>query len=97
MNGINSNLNFAGKYRLNANQTMPDEEACLKRDYMLGTACSYAKNGQKAAKQLENFYKDMYKKNPSAPCNLELDFPDDMDAIFETSMSKVGQNFDKLA
>ena len=55
-NAINSNLNFAGKYRLDANQTMPNQDACLKRDYMLGVACGYAYNGDEVSKNLADFW-----------------------------------------
>ncbi len=96
-NAINSNLNFAGKYRLDANQTMPNQDACLKRDYMLGVACGYAYNGDEVSKNLADFYKGAYNKDKYAPCNVVFNIPDDKNALFEESMSKIGQKFDKLS
>ncbi len=96
-NGINQNLNFAGKYQLNANQTMPSQEACLKRDYMLGVACGYAQNGDEISKKLANFYNGVYNIDKNAPFDVVFEIPDNMNATFEDCMSKVGQKFNKLA
>lgn len=90
-------VGFCGKYQLNANQEMHDQRACLRRDYMLGAACGYAKNGDIIAKQLLDFYNGQYNNDNYAPFNIVLDLPDEMDAQFEENMNKVGQEFDKLA
>ncbi len=95
-NEINSNLNFAGKYQLNANQAMPNQDACLKRDYMLGVACGYAYNGEEVSKKLADFYNGLYNKDKSAPFNVVFNIPENQEAMFEESMSKVGQKFDKI-
>ena len=95
-NEINSNLNFAGKYQLNANQAMPNQDACLKRDYMLGVACGYAYNGEEVSKKLADFYNGLYNKDKSAPCDVVFNIPKNQEVMFEESMSKVGQKFDKL-
>lgn len=88
---------FSGKYQLNANQEMPSQEDCLKRDYMLGVACGYALNGDSVSKELANFYNGKYNIDKFAPCNVVFDIPDNMDSTFEDHMNKLGQKFDKLA
>ena len=96
-NGISSNLYFAGKYQLNANQTMPNQDACLKRDFLLGVACGYAQNGDEISKKLADFYNGAYNADKYAPCNVVFEIPDKMNDTFEECMSKIGQKFDKLA
>lgn len=90
-------LNFCGKYELNANQKMPDQKACLMRDYMLGATCSYARNGEVVSQKLADFYNGQYNKDKSAPCNIVFDIPSNLDAQFEENMNKVGQKFNKIA
>ena len=92
LNSISSQ-SFAGKYSLNANQAMPNQDACLKRDTLLGFWTQNAKNGDKVYKQLSDFYMNGYNKNPNAPLNIVLDIPDSEDKNFEASMKAVGQNF----
>ena len=92
-----SSLNFTGKYSMNANQTMPSQDACLKRDNLVGFWTTKAKDGEKVYKQLKDFYLNDYNKNPNAKLDIVLELPDAEDKNFEESMKKVGQNFSKLA
>ncbi len=93
---VNSVLSFAGKYSLNANQTMSNQNTCLLRDTLIGAWTTKAKDGDKIHEQLKNFYLNDYNKNPKAPLNIILDIPNADDKNFEESMKKVGQNFSKL-
>ena len=88
---------FSGKYQLNANQEMPNKEACLKRDTMIGVWSAKAKNGDEVAKQLTDFYNTTYNTDAKAPCNINLVLTDAYDANFEDSMKQCGQKFTKLA
>ncbi len=95
MNEVSS-LNFTGKYTLNANQSMPSQEACLKRDSLIGFWTTKAKDGDKVYEKLKNFFQTDYNKNPNAKLDIILEIPDAEDKNFEESMKKVGQNFSKL-
>lgn len=98
---ISANLNtsqaFRGTYQLNANQTMPNQDACLLRDTLIGAWSAKASNGEDVIKQLHDFYTKDYEKNKTAPLNIELKLPDADNANFEDSMNKCGQKFNKLA
>lgn len=95
---INSLQSFTGKYQLNANQEMPNQDACLKRDALIGFWSTQAKDGGAVADQLKNFYtSDAYKKDPNAKLDITLEIADDKDKEFEDSMNAVGQKFDKVA
>lgn len=91
------NPSFAGKYQLNANQTMKDQETCLKRDALLGFWTTNAKDGEKVAKQMKDFYTGDYEKDKTAKLDIVLEIPNEQDADFEKSMQLVGQNFSKIA
>lgn len=95
MNEVSS-LNFTGRYTLNANQAMPNQEACLKRDSLVGFWTTKAKDGEKVYEQLKDFYQNDYNKNPNAKLDIVLELPNAEDKNFEESMKKVGQNFSKL-
>lgn len=88
---------FSGKYQLNANQEMPNKDACLIRDTMIGAWCAKAQNGEATVKQLQDFLNTTYKTDPKAPCNIDLVISDADDANFEDCMNKCGQKFTKLA
>lgn len=88
---------FTGTYKLNANQEMPNQEACLLRDTLIGAWSAKASNGEDVVKQLHDFYTKDYEKNKTAPCNIELKLPDADNTNFEDSMNKCGQKFDKIA
>ncbi len=96
MNEVSS-LNFTGRYALNANQAMPNQETCLKRDSLVGFWTTKAKDGEKVYGQLKDFYQNEYNKNPNAKLDIVLELPNTEDKNFEESMKKVGQNFSKLA
>ena len=95
MNGINA-VNFTGKYTVNANQEMKDQETCLKRDALMGFWAANSKDGEKINQQLKDFYVGEYKTNPNAKLDITFDIPDNKDADFEKSMNLVGQKFDKV-
>lgn len=88
---------FAGKYQINANQTMKDQETCLKRDSLIGFWTTKAKDGDKIQQQLKDFYTGPYEKDKTAALDIVLDIPDAENANFEESMNQVGQNFSKIA
>jgi hypothetical protein len=90
---------FTGKYTLDANQTMPSKRDCLVRDSFIGAMGSIAKNSQEIQAKLDAFYapEGAYSKNVFAPCNLTFDLKDSDNKFFEESMTKIGQNFDKIA
>lgn len=92
----NHSLNFGSKYKLNANQPMPDERAVARRDIALGFWTQFSSNGNTIYEDLQNFYKGAYNDNPSSEYNIELDIPDQYDAVFEEYMNAVGQNFNKI-
>ena len=96
MNVSASNLNFSGKYKLNANQQMKTPEECLKRDFALGFWLGKSKDGEKIGKDLTDFYNGAYKQDKAQQINIILDIPDSEDKNFEESMSIVGQKFDKI-
>ena len=91
------NPSFAGKYQLNANQEMKDQDTCLKRDALMGFWSTKAKDGDKIAQQMKDFYTGDYEKDKGAKLDIVLEIPDDQDAYFEKSMQAVGQNFSKIA
>ena len=91
------NPSFAGKYQLNANQTMKDQDTCLKRDALLGFWATNAKDGDKITQQMKDFYTGAYEKDKTAALDIVLEIPDAQDADFEKSMQAVGQNFSKIA
>ena len=96
MNAIDS-TSFTGRYQLNANQAMPNQEACLKRDALMGFWSQKAKDGDKIHQQLTNFYtSDEYKADKNKALNITFEIPDSDDADFEQSMNIVGQKFDKI-
>ena len=96
INAIDS-TSFTGKYQLNANQTMPDQETCLKRDALMGFWASKSKDGDKIHQQLKDFYvSDEYKKDNSKALDVTFEIPDSDDADFEKSMNIVGQKFNKV-
>ena len=90
-------INFTGRYEVNANQTMPTKDACLKRDASIGFWAQRSKDGEKIHSQLKDFYTGDYKTNPSKPLNIVFDIPDSEDKNFEETMNMVGQKFNKLA
>lgn len=96
VNAINS-TSFTGKYQLNANQAMPNQETCLKRDALMGFWAQSAKDSDKIHQQLKDFYlSDEYKADNNKALNITFEIPDSSDADFEKSMNIVGQKFDKI-
>jgi len=93
-----SGVSFAGKYQLNANQNMPDKEACLKRDAVIGFWTAKAKNGEEVQKQLKDFYTSSeYEKDPNKNLDIVLELDDADSTEFEKSMDFVGQKFSVVA
>lgn len=96
LNGVSS-VGFNGKYKLDANQKMPNNDACYMRDMTVGFWTAQAKNRDTVEKQLKDFYMGPYEKDKTAPCNVVLELPDHHDKEFEKAMNMVGQNFSRLA
>lgn len=97
ISAINSNINFTGKYQVNANQDMKDQDTCLNRDALMGFWAGKSKDGEAIHKQLTDFYTgNVYKENKSAPLDITFDIPDSEDKNFEESMNLVGQKFNKV-
>ena len=94
---VTSPMSFSGKYKLNANQKMPNNDACYMRDMAVGFWTSQAKNGNAVQKQLEDFYMGDYEKDKTAPCDVVLELSDNQDKEFEQAMNMVGQKFSRLA
>ena len=93
-----SGISFAGKYQINANQNMPSQEACLKRDALVGFWTGKAKNGEEIQKQLKDFYTgNEYAKDPNKKLDIVLELDDADNAEFEKSMDVVGQKFSTVA
>jgi hypothetical protein len=90
-------VNFTGKYQVNANQQLSNQETCLKRDALMGFWSAKSKDGEAIHKQLTDFYQgDVYKANKSAPLDITFNIPDSEDKNFEESMNLVGQKFNKI-
>ena len=96
ISAINSNLNFTGKYQVNANQEMSSQDNCLKRDALMGFWATKSKDGDKIQQQLKDFYTGPYNENKTAPLNITFEIADSEDKDFEESMKIVGQKFDKI-
>ncbi len=88
---------FTGEYLLNANQTMPNGEACLERDLMLGVWLQEAKNQNDIYTKITDFFKGEYNEDNTAPCVVKYNIPDSRDSKFEDCMNKCGQKFEKIA
>lgn len=89
-------VNFTGKYQVNANQQLPNQETCLKRDALMGFWSEKSKDGDKIQKDLKDFYTTTYNQDKTAPLNITFDIPDSEDKNFEDSMNLVGQKFNKV-
>ena len=92
-----SPVNFRGKYQVDANQKMPNSEACLKRDFAVGFWINQANNADKLQKEFKDFIEGEYNEDVTKPCNLTFEFDDKFDHDFEETMNIVGQKFNKLA
>ena len=92
-----SSVNFQGKYQINANQTMPTKEACLKRDFAVGFWINQADNSTELQSKFKDFIAGEYKEDVIKPCDLTFELDDKYNHDFEETMKSVGQNFDKLA
>ena len=92
-----SPVNFRGKYQINANQTMPTKEACLKRDFAVGFWINNAENSNELQSKFKNFIESDYDENKTKPCILTFEFDNKYDHDFEETMNVVGQKFNKLA
>ena len=83
VNAINS-TSFTGKYQLNANQTMPNQETCLKRDALMGFWASYSKDGDKITKTLKDYFNSPeYDSNRYKEVPVTFEIPDNYDSEFE--------------
>lgn len=92
-----SPVNFRGKYQIDANQKMPNGEACLKRDCAVGFWINFANNGPEIQNKFKNFIDGEYKDDVTKPCKLTFELDDKFNHDFEETMNAVGQKFDKLA
>ena len=92
-----SPVNFRGKYQIDANQNMPTQEACLKRDFAVGFWINQAKNGAELQTKFRDFIQGDYSNDVNKPCKLTFELDDKMNQDFEETMNIVGQKFDKLA
>lgn len=92
-----SPVSFKSKYQINANQELPSQEACLKRDFAVGFWINAAENGNKLQSEFKNFINGEYKNDVTKPCNLTFELDDKYDHDFEETMNLVGQKFNKLA
>ncbi len=88
--------NFAGKYILNANQTMPNEDFAKRRDLAVGAFISKAKNNEELSKIMGDFYGNGYYKDKTQSVEITLDLPDKYNSFFEKIMRHVGQDYKKL-
>lgn len=90
-------ISFTGVYETNINQNMPTNNACLKRDAVVGYWSQMAKNSDNIRTQLKDFYMGDYNIDSRKPLYVIFDVPNSEDDNFEQSMYMVGQEFDKLA
>ena len=88
---------FSGKYRVNVNQEMPNGEACLERDLMLGIWLNQVNNYEQISKKMDDFFHGEYENNKLAPCNVIYDIPDTENNHFEDCLNKCGQTFTRIA
>jgi len=92
-----SMTNFAGKYRINANQILENDSDCLRRDALIGFWTTKARNGENIHKRLIDFYKGDYEQNREKALNVTFDLPSKLDKDFEESMNSIGQSYNRLA
>jgi hypothetical protein len=101
MNTINTALspNFTSRYKLDANQEMPSQDACLTRDAFIGAWGAQAKNSKSVLQKLNAFYSQhgAYEQDKNTPCEITLNLKDTDDNNFEYCMEQIGQKFSKLA
>ena len=88
---INS-ISFAGKYVLDANQKMPDRNTRVKRDDRIHYWCDFATNGFR----MRNDFEEQAKGPRDKAYKMEFEIPDKFNTLFEDSMNKLGQNFNKI-
>lgn len=92
-----SPVSFHGKYQIDANQKMPNNEACLRRDTAVGFWINFAENGKEVKDEFVDFIAGEFNEGEHKSCPLTLELDDKYDHDFEETMNAVGQKFDKLA